>query len=183
MALTLANLIRGQGKLMAASVDFYNTSKNWQAQSQIMAASAAYHAHATGDIRAINVVVASMPKGTKANSLRDYFAAFAPVKWSEATKRFKFDSSKQVTLVTGDGVEHELLSAMLAKSWWEMRKEETADNYKPFDLGAKLLRLVKESNKALEEGDKTKEKITKAEVAALEDLVRRLYPNGLSKSA
>lgn len=183
MSLTIANLIRGQGKLMAATVDFYNQSKDWQAKSQVMAASAAYHAHATGDIRAINVVVASMPKGAKANSLRDYFAAFAPVKWSETTKRFKFDGSKVVTLVTGDGVEHELLTQMLAKAWWEMRKEETADSYKPFDLGAKLLRLVKDSNKVLEEGDKTKETITKAEVAALEDLVRRLYPNGLSKSA
>ena len=183
MTLTINNLIRGQGKLMAATVDFYNTSKQWQAQSQVMAASAAYHAHATGDIRAINVVIASMPKGTKANSLRDYFSAFAPVKWSETTKRFKFDGSKQVVLVTGDGVEHELLGKMLAKSWWEMRKEESADTYKPFDLGAKLLRLVKDSNKVLEEGDKTKEKLTKVEVAALEDLVRRLYPNGLTKSA
>ncbi|MNV81741.1 hypothetical protein D3C71_1754230 [compost metagenome] len=117
------------------------------------------------------------------NSLRDYFAAFAPVKWSETTKRFKFDGSKVVTLVTGDGVEHELLGKMLAKSWWEMRAEEKADSYKPFDLGAKLLRLVKDSNKVLEEGDKTKETLTKTEVAALEDLVRRLYPNGLSKSA
>lgn len=183
MALTIANLIRGQGKLMAATVDFYNTSKQWQATSQVMAASAAYHAHATGDIRAINVVIASLPKGTKANSLRDYFAAFAPVKWSEATKRFKFDGSKQVVLVTGDGVEHELLGKMLAKEWWTMRAEEKADSYKPFDLGAKLLRLVKDSNKVLEEGDATKEKITKAEVAALEDLVRRLYPNGLTKTA
>lgn len=183
MALTLSNLIRGQGKLLAASVDFYNQSKDWQAKSQIMAASAAYHAHATGDIRAINVVVASMPKGAKVNSLRDYFAAFAPVKWSETTKRFKFDGSKVVTLVTGDGVEHELLGKMLAKNWWEMRAEEKADTYKPFDLGAKLLRLVKDSNKVLEEGDKTKETLTKTEVAALEDLVRRLYPNGVSKSA
>ena len=183
MALTIAQLIRGQGKLMAASVDFYNSSKQWQAQSQVMAASAVYHAHSTGDIRAINVVVASMPKGVKANSLRDYFAAYAPVKWNETAKRFKFDGSKQVVLVTGDGVEHELLTAMLSKNWWEMRKEETADTYKPFDLGAKLLRLVKDSNKVLEEGDKAKEKITKAEVAALEDLVRRLYPNGLAKQA
>lgn len=183
MSLTIANLIRGQGKLMAATVDFYNTSKQWQANSQIMAASAAYHAHSTGDIRAINVVIASLPKGTKANSLRDYFAAFAPVKWSETTKRFKFDGSKQVVLVTGDGVEHELLGKMLAKNWWEMRAEEKAESYKPFDLGAKLLRLVKESNKVLEEGDKTKEKLTTTEVAALEDLVRRLYPNGLTKTA
>jgi hypothetical protein len=183
MSLTIANLIRGQGKLMAATVDFYNTSKQWQAQSQVMAASAAYHAHATGDIRAINVVIASLPKGTKANSLRDYFATFAPVKWSETTKRFKFDGSKQVVLVTGDGVEHTVLTLLLNKNWWEMRKEENADTYKPFDLGAKLLRLVKDSNKVLEEGDKTKEKLTKTEVAALEDLVRRLYPNGLTKTA
>jgi hypothetical protein len=182
MSLTIAQLIRGQGKLMAATVDFYNTSKAWQAQSQIMAASAAYHAHATGDIRAISVVVASLPKGSKANSLRDYFAAFAPVKWNETAKRFKFDGAKQVVLVTGEGEQHELLTQMLAKNWWEMRKEERADTYKPFDLGAKLLRLVKDSNKVLEEGDKTKETITKSEVAALEDLVRRLYPNGL-KSA
>lgn len=183
MSLTIANLIRGQGKLMAACVAFYNNSKAWQQESQVMAASAAYHAHVTGDIRAINTVVASLPKGAKANSLRDYMAAFAPVKWSEATKRFKFDGSKQVVLVTGDGEQHELLTRMLAKNWWEMRAEEKADSYKPFDLGAKLLRLVKDSNKALEDGDKTKEVITKAEVAALEDLVRRLYPNGPSKVA
>lgn len=178
MSLTIAQLIRGQGKLLAASVNFYNASKAWQAESQVMAASAAYHAHMTGDIRAINVVVASMPKGAKVNSLRDYFTAFAPVKWNETAKRFKFDGAKQVVLVTGDGEQHELLTAMLAKSWWEMRKEETADTYKPFDLGAKLLRLVKDSNKVLEEGDKTKETLTKTEVAALEDLVRRLYPEG-----
>lgn len=183
MALTITNLIRGQGKLMAACVGFYNASKAWQAESQVMAASAAYHAHVTGDIRAINTVVASMPKGAKVNSLRDYFSAFAPVKWNETAKRFKFDGSKQVVLVNGDGVEHELLGKMLAKAWWEMRAEEKADTYKPFDLGAKLLRLVKDSNKVLEEGDKTKETLTKTEVAALEDLVRRLYPNGLSKSA
>lgn len=178
MALTLTQLIRGQGKLMAASVNFYNTSKDWQANSQVMAASACFHAHMTGDVRAINVVVASMPKGSKLNSLRDYFAAFAPVKWSEAAKRFKFDGSKLVALLGDDDAPHELLTAMLAKSWWEMRAEEKASTYKPFDLGAKLLRLVKDSNKVLEEGDKTKETLTKTEVAALEDLVRRLYPEG-----
>lgn len=176
MKLQISDLIRGQGKLMAATVDFYNTSKQWQATSQKMAASAAFHAHATGDIRAINVVIAAMPKGTKLNSLRDYFIAFAPVKWNDTAKRFKFDGSKQVVLVSGDGVQHDLLVKMLDKPWWEMRKEEGADTYKPFDLKAKLLRLVKDGHKALEEGDKTKETLKADEVTAVENLIRKLYP-------
>lgn len=176
MKLTLADLIRGQGKLMAATVDFYNTSKQWQATSQRMAASAAFHAHITGDIRPINVVVAAMPKGTKLNSLRDYFSAFAPVKWNETAKRFKFDQSKVVALLGEDGTQHDLLVKLLDTPWWTMRKEETADTYKPFDLKAQLLKLVKDGNKALTDGDKTKETVKPADVAAVETLIRRLYP-------
>ena len=184
MAIAISSIIRGQGKLMIESVAFYNNSKAWLAQSVILAASVAIHAHVTGDIRPMVAMIGSMPKGSKANALRDYMVAFAPVKWSDTTKKFKFDGAKQVANIVENGVEPcELLVKLLATEWHTMAKAESADTYKPFDLAAKLLRLVKDSNKVLEEGDKSKESLTKQEVAALEDLVRRLYPDGAKKSA
>ena len=177
MATPITSIIRGQGKLMIEAVAFYNNSKAWLAQSVILAQSVVIHAHVTGDIRPIAVMIASMPKGSKANALRDYMTAFAPVKWSDTTKKFKFDGTKQVSNIVDNGVEpSELLVKLLSTEWHSMAKAETANSYKPFDMKATLLKLVLKSNKVLEEGDKTKETLTKAEVAALEDLFRKLYP-------
>lgn len=176
----LSDLIRGQGKLLVATAEFCKSGRQWQADSQVLAASAAFHAHATGDVRPLNGMIAAMPKGTKVNALRDYFTAFAPVKWNETAKKFKFEGSKQVELVTAEGTAHDLLPQLLNKAWWEMAKAEDAKSYKPFDLKAKLLQLVAKGNKVLEEGDKTKEVLTKVEIAALEALVVRMYPEAKS---
>jgi hypothetical protein len=174
-------LIRGQGKLMQGIVELVATGKKYQQQTQVISASVAVHAHITGDIRPLNGMVKHMAKGMKLNSLRDYFQMYAPVKWSELKKEFKFDASKQVKNVAdlnADEGARELMTALLNTPWWEMRKQEDdVDQYRPFDMKAKLLSIVKAADKALTEGDKTKETITTDEVLALRGLMLKLYPD------
>lgn len=166
-------LIRGQGKLLSACVEFNQTSKRWQQEGLIISASVCVHAHITGDIRPVIALIGSMPKGTKTNSMRDYIMKFAPVKWSDVKKTFKFDATRQDKTIMDDG--NGVLKTMLETKWWEMRKQEDADTYKPFNLEARVLSLVKAARAALEEGDKTKETITSVEVGMLEELARKLH--------
>lgn len=172
--LTQETLIVGQANLTAGIVALKGLAKDWHRESQRVAASAAIHAHTTGDIRPISAVLAVMPQGAKTNSMRDYFAAFAPVKWSDTLKKFKFDGSKKVEGVL-TGADNDLLSALLTRHWSTMRKPEKAESYKPFDAGAALLKLIKTAKAELE-GEHKEQAVTKLEtLTALETTYRTLF--------
>jgi hypothetical protein len=186
MTLTVAHkmeashLIRGQAHLVSAIKDFKGTTKQWHQLSHQIIASAVVHAHLTGDIRPIGATLAIMPKGAKTNSMRRYVERFAPVKWSEVKKAFKFNGATQKqALLDGDNAECvELLTAILSTHWSSMGATESADNFKPLDLEARLLRLIKDCNNALDGENKDKETVKAADIGELSALYRKLYPNG-----
>jgi hypothetical protein len=174
------DLIKGQPHLVAAIKEFKGATKQWHQLSHQLIASAVVHAHLTGDIRPIGAIIMVMPKGAKTNSMRRYVEKHGPVKWSEVKKAFKFDGLKQrKELLSGeDASDVEMLSSILNTHWSDMGASETGDNFKPLDFEGRLLRLISDANKALDGENKDKETVKAAEVGALSELYRKLYPNG-----
>jgi hypothetical protein len=185
------DLIKGQPHLVAAIKEFKGATKQWHQLSHQLIASAVVHAHLTGDIRPIGAIITVMPKGAKTNSMRRYVEKHGPVKWSEVKKAFKFDGLKQrKALLSGesdgtpegkvihDASDVEMLSSILNTHWSDMGASETGDNFKPLDFEGRLLRLISDANKALDGENKDKETVKAAEVGALSELYRKLYPNG-----
>ena len=170
-----ADQILKPNEFMAGLAGLKNAAKEWHKQTHLMIASAVVHAHQFGDIRGISAVIALMPSGAKTNSMRQYVLTLAPVKWSEASKKFKFDPVKQVKdiLTTGDV---DRLTRILNEHWSSYGPTEKADTFKPFDLKAKLDRLMKDMNKALEQPDANiRETIKAADVNAVAALRRQLF--------
>ena len=91
-----------------------------------MIASACIHAHLFGDIRGIDAVIKMMPAGAKTNSMRNYVLMFAPVKWSDVSKKFKFIVEKQVrNIMSADSGHVDMLTEMLNKHWSSFGPKET----------------------------------------------------------
>lgn len=172
-------LVIGASGLAAAISDMKGASKTWHKLTHVVAASAVVHAHTTGDVRPIQAALMAMPRGSKANSMRKYFETFAPVKWSEVAKKFKFKAERQVKTIL-EGGDVDLLAAILNKHWSDMGPVESADNFKPFDLQKKLVSLLNIANKRLEEdnGPVKRETMTAVEVNKLAETIRTLFPNG-----
>lgn len=136
-------------QFVSGLVALKNASKAWYNQSHLMIASAVCHAHLFGDVRQIEAVFKVMPAGAKTNSMREYVLLLGPVKWSTASKKFKFDATKQVKdIMTPNHVEH--LSRILNDHWSAFGPQEKPENFKPFDLKARLDRLLADMNKALD---------------------------------
>ncbi len=175
--ITAADLFKGTTDLAAGIVQMKGASKAWHILTHKVAASAVVHAHLTGDIRPIQGCLMAMPAGAKTNSMRRYFETFAPVKWSDTTKKFKFKGERQVVGLI-EGADNDLLTAVLSRHWSSMGAVESADTFKPFDLQAKLLSLVKSANKALEGDDKDKQTVKPEDLNKVAALIRELFPNG-----
>ncbi|WLV27435.1 hypothetical protein [Pseudomonas phage BUCT640] len=175
-----ADKILGKDQITAGLVALKSFNKAWNEATQQLAASATVLAHEHGDVRAIRAMLAMMPKGAKTNSLRRYFERYAPVKWSELKKEFKFDGNKQHKGVRQGETEEDLalFSGILNTHWSDCGPAETADNFKPIDLQARLLRLVKDCNKELEGEFKDQAKVTADQVNQLNTLLRQMFPNG-----
>lgn len=152
-------------------------AKEWHKLTHLMIASACVHAHQFGDIRGISAVISMMPQGAKTNSMRNYVLMFAPVKWSDAGKKFKFCAEKQVKdILASDSGHVDMLAELLTKHWSSFGPKESAESFKPFDLKAKLDRLMKDMNKALEAPDAAiRETIKSADVNAVAELRRQLF--------
>lgn len=156
-------------------VTLKNAAKEWHKQTHLLIASAVVHAHQFGDIRGITAVINMMPAGAKTNSMRQYVLTLGPVKWSDASKKFKFDDSKQVKSII-EGGNNDLLTRILNEHWSAYGPTEKAETFKPFDLKAKLDRLMKDMNKALEQPDANiRETIKAADVNAVAELRRQLF--------
>lgn len=150
-------------------------AKEWHKLTHVMIASAVCHAHVFGDIRGIKAVIDMMPAGAKTNSMRQYVLTLGPVKWSDAGKKFKFDDAKQVKTIM-EGGNNDLLARILNDHWSSFGPTEKADSFKPFDLKARLDRMMKEMNKALEAPDAAiRETIKAADVNAVAALRRQLF--------
>lgn len=152
-------------------------AKEWHKLTHQMIASAVVHAHIFGDIRGIDAVIKMMPAGAKTNSMRQYVLTLAPVKWSEASKKFKFNADAQCKgIMTGD--DNDRLSRILNDHWSSFGPKETAKTFKPFDLVAKLEALVKEANKRMEadNGPVKLETMKAADINAVLELAKKLAP-------
>lgn len=152
-----------------------NASKAFHKQSHLMIASAVCHAHLFGDVRQIEAVFKVIPAGVKANSMREYVLLLGPVKWSQASKKFKFDPTKQVKdIMTPNHVEH--LSRILNDHWSAFGPQEKAETFKPFDLKARLDRLLSDMNKALDAPEASiRETIKSADVNRVNELRKTLF--------
>lgn len=175
--ITAGQLIKGQSELAAAIVEMKGASKVWHKLTHTVAASAAVHAHLTGDIRPLSAALKAMPAGAKTNSMRQYFLNFAPVKWSAVAKKFKFHDTRQVkTLI--EGGDNDLLTALLNTHWSSCGPVETADNFKPFNLEAALIRVLNQANKKLEEdnGEVKRETVTAVDINKVAEFIRATFP-------
>jgi hypothetical protein len=83
----------------------------------------------TNDYTKSNDLIAAMPKGIKTNALIDWFVAFGRLDYDEDEKKIVYNKDK-VTDLEGGSV----------KPWSEFRPEPA---YRPVDLNADLLKLVK----------------------------------------
>lgn len=173
---TTQMLLTGTTALAEGISKLKGHSREWHKLTQQVAASAVVHAHTTGDIRPLDACLRAMPAGSKTNNMRQYFLNFAPVKWSDTTKKFKFVDTRKVVGIV-EGADNDLLTAVLNKHWSSCGPVEKADNFKPYDLKAKLLRLVLDANKALEGENKDKQTVKGVEVNAVAELIRQLYPD------
>lgn len=172
-AITQAELLNPQ-QLVAKLAVLKGVAKEWHKLTHQMIASAVVHAHSFGDIRGISAVINMMPAGSKTNSMRQYVLTMAPVKWSDAKKAFKFDSGKQVKdLLAGGNID--LLNRILNDHWSSFGAVEKADSFKPFDLKAKLDRLMKDMDKALEGENRERETITPAQINQIKELRRAIF--------
>lgn len=154
-----------------------NSAKEWHRLTHKMIASACVHAHQFGDIRGISAVIAMMPAGAKTNSMRNYVLMFAPVKWSAVSKKFKFNAESQVKdIMAADSGHVDMLTEMLTKHWSSFGPTDKAESFKPFDLKAKLDRLLKDMNKALDaDGAAERETIKPADVNELKAIREKLF--------
>lgn len=165
--------IRGP-KVADAVVAFQKGTAKWREVSHQVAASCVLHAHVTGDYRPCLAMIEAMPKGVQTNSLRRYFESLAPLRWSESLKKFKFDATKRDPIIEGNAVKMEQL---VSTYWWDFGKNESADNYKAFDMEARLRRLLKDAEKALEnkQAGEIRETVTSRDVNTLNELINRMY--------
>lgn len=152
-------------------------AKQWHNLSHQMIVSACIHAHLFGDIRGITTVVSMMPTSAKTNSMRNFVLMFAPVKWSATTKKFKFQSDKAVkNIMEADSGHVDMLNEMFNKHWSSFGASEKASTFKPFDLQARLDRLMKDMNKALDDANTgAQETIKAADVNAVMALRKQLF--------
>lgn len=164
-------------------VELKGAAKQFHKLSHQMAASAVIHAHQHGDTRFIANVLEVMPKGAKTNNMRNYFLAYAPVKWSDAGKKFKFHADKQLKNIMDADGPVDALANILNTHWSSCGPQDTADNFKPFDLQAKLINLLNAANKKLEEdnGPVKRETMTAVDVNKLAETIRTMFPEAETK--
>ena len=154
-----------------------SVTKDWHRLTHQMIASACLHAHQFGDIRGLSSVISMMPQGAKTNSMRNYILMFAPVKWSAVSKKFKFCAEKQIAnLISADSGHVDMLNELLNKHWSTFGPTEKAETFKPYDLKAKLDRLLVDMGKALDAPDAAqRETIKSADVNKLKALREELF--------
>lgn len=104
------------------------------------AVSCLVHADKHGDITLASKLVDAVPSLARKNALRDWFIAHGKFSWSMEAKAFTFNKQAVTQL-----------EAAIATPFWEFKTEA---EYKPFNMEAAVLQLVKRAESAIEKGEK-----------------------------
>lgn len=113
-----------------------------------IAVSCLVHADKHGDVTLAQKLVQAMPKSGRANALKDWFLAFGKFTYDSTSKSLAYDK-KAVTLT----------EEAISMPFWEFKPEP---EYVPFDINARIARLVKDAEKASAKGEKVPAETLKA---------------------
>ena len=114
--------------------------KSLERDIHVAAVSCLVHADKHGDVTLAQKLVEAVPSLARKNALRDWFMAHGKFGYSMEEKAFTYD--KKATTHT---------EAAIETPFWLFKPEA---EYKPLDLQAAILQLVKRVDAAVEKGEK-----------------------------
>lgn len=136
-----------------------------------IAVSCVLHAVEHGNVTPTNTFIKAFSVGSEANgwrlnALRDWLEAIGPFSWSKESKSFVFSKQKFEVIKAAGGIDTSKLP-----TFWDRKPEP---EYRPFDLNAEIIKLVKMAETKANEKDevkRAKNKIPMNKLEALKGLV------------
>ena len=129
--------------------------KAWQEDVQICAVNIINHVSIHHETSLINQLLEAMPKGARLNAITAFFDKYAKAVYNDETKAF--DPVRDEEYELPEDVEF----------WYDLKPEP---EYKPFDLNAKVIALIKQAEKVAKKANE-QDTIDPATLTALRTLV------------
>lgn len=132
-------VLNGAEAIGAAIKSISTRGKTLERDIHVAAVSCLAHADKHGDITLAQKLVDAIPTLARKNALRDWFLAHGKFSYDMQNKALTFDKKAKTQL-----------EASIATPFWEFKPEA---EYKPFNMEAAIVSLVKRAEKAIENGD------------------------------
>ena len=140
MAKATFKIIDGAKAIDTAIKSINTRGKSLERDIHVAAVSCLVHADKHGDVTLAQKLVDAVPSLARKNALRDWFIAHGKFDYDMTNKALTFN--KKGTTLTDEAI---------ATPFWEFKQEA---EYKPFNLEAAVLQLVKRAESAIEKGEK-----------------------------